>query len=384
MGNIPFILVSGFLGSGKTTLLIRLLREIHNRQLSPGILMNELGTADVDGVLLEEETGASIERLLDGCVCCSKKEELAQSLVALLDKQPDLIVAELTGVANPVEVVSLLHSHSFANKIRLSQVITVLDAEHALDYASRFSADKQLVTTLRAQLEAASLVLLNKADLTTPSKLRKLEQLVHKSNPRALLTVTEHAVINAKSLLDDILLADLPADGVQTRPGNGRAKPGTVKLTGKATLKPDKSPAEQTGGFAAVMNSDFTRAAAAEPGDAGAVSSPDRKPGSPASFSGVVTFTLTCPFPAALTRDQVEGFIRETPGEIMRAKGYLSIEGQGSQLVQMAGGRITWQASRYPGSGYLVLIGLALDQTEIRQRWDALFPTGSRSSVLLP
>ncbi|MBW7459833.1 GTP-binding protein, partial [Paenibacillus sepulcri] len=78
--TIPVMILSGFLGSGKTTLLLRLLEEARIRGIRPGILMNELGKQDVDGNILSEQLGVQVEKLLDGCVCCSKKEELAGSL----------------------------------------------------------------------------------------------------------------------------------------------------------------------------------------------------------------------------------------------------------------------------------------------------------------
>lgn len=71
--KIPVIMLSGFLGSGKTTLLLSLLKESKRRGLNPGIIMNELGAKDVDGYILQESTGTRVEKLLDGCICCSRK-----------------------------------------------------------------------------------------------------------------------------------------------------------------------------------------------------------------------------------------------------------------------------------------------------------------------
>lgn len=70
----PVIIISGFLGSGKTTLLLELIKTLHGRNLGPAILMNELGKADVDGRILSEAVqGLPLEKLFDGCICCSKK-----------------------------------------------------------------------------------------------------------------------------------------------------------------------------------------------------------------------------------------------------------------------------------------------------------------------
>lgn len=106
--KIPVIILSGFLGSGKTTLLLSLLKESKRRGLNPGVIMNELGAKDVDGYILQESTGTSVEKLLDGCICCSRKEELPRSLTALLVRRPDIIYIELTGVADPDEIAKSL------------------------------------------------------------------------------------------------------------------------------------------------------------------------------------------------------------------------------------------------------------------------------------
>jgi G3E family GTPase len=51
-GASPVYVIGGFLGSGKTTLLKRLLRRELKRGVRPGVLMNEFGETDVDGVRL--------------------------------------------------------------------------------------------------------------------------------------------------------------------------------------------------------------------------------------------------------------------------------------------------------------------------------------------
>ena len=89
----PVIILSGFLGSGKTTLLLELIKQAYGRQLKPAILMNELGKADVDGRILAEATkDVPLEKLFDGCICCSKKSEINGSLEALLALAPDVII----------------------------------------------------------------------------------------------------------------------------------------------------------------------------------------------------------------------------------------------------------------------------------------------------
>lgn len=152
----PVIVLSGSLGSGKTTLLIRLIEEAKRRGLRPGVLMNELGKYDVDGHIVgDTDSGIPMEKLLDGCICCSKKGELVGCIGSLLWRIPDVIFIELTGVVNPEEIADTLTEPELIDKVTLHRIVTILDAENSLDYNSIFAFDKALVHTLRRQMEVA-------------------------------------------------------------------------------------------------------------------------------------------------------------------------------------------------------------------------------------
>ncbi|MEK5645649.1 MULTISPECIES: GTP-binding protein [Paenibacillus] len=194
MNKVPVVIIGGFLGSGKTTLLLRLLQEARLRQLKTAVLMNELGQFDVDGgLVLSDLPDASVERLLDGCICCSKKSEVTQYVRRLLDRNPDVLFIELTGVANPEEVTDCLTEPQLLNHIELKHIITILDAEWVLEYNSIFNTDRQLVHTLRRQMEVADTVLVNKSDLVSFTHLSKIEKAIKKSRtewPRSILRYT--------------------------------------------------------------------------------------------------------------------------------------------------------------------------------------------------
>ncbi|MNI88442.1 hypothetical protein D3C73_1457440 [compost metagenome] len=90
--------------------------------------------------------------------------------------------------------------------------------------------------------------------------------------------------------------------------------------------------------------------------------------------------TLTFPQSAGdgIRGEQLEAFFREWGSSLLRAKGHVRLAGtnqalQPVQLVQYAGNRITWEASRYPGLPYIVFIGLGLDEKLLSERWSALF-----------
>ncbi|MEK4349826.1 GTP-binding protein [Paenibacillus sp. FSL R5-0475] len=339
--KIPVIILSGFLGSGKTTLLLSLLKESKVRGLNPGVVMNELGKRDVDGYILQEHTGTTVTKLLDGCVCCSRKEDLADSLLVLLRARPDAIYIELTGVANPEEIAKTLQETALQEKVELHFTITLLDAENALEYNSRLSSDKQLVRTLRKQLSTADLIVVNKSDLVEPETLWRIEKGVRKQNSEAEIVYTHYSEINLSPILSGIIPRKIIASAPQRAPQTFKG----------ATLKQ--------------MNS-----------EQGATAVKERQEEPHASFSQVTAITLTIPQAGTVmpSKERIEAFFQEWGDNLLRAKGHILLsEQEPVQLVQYAGMRTSWEASRYPGMPYVVFIGMNLDEELLADRWNALF-----------
>ncbi|QJC51965.1 GTP-binding protein [Paenibacillus albicereus] len=370
--SVPVYLLSGFLGSGKTTLLLRLLEECARRGLSAALLMNELGRIDVDGSLVSEKLRLPVRKLLDGCVCCTKRSELESSLASLARTEPDVLFVELTGVADPAELRELLQAGGplAAAGLELAAVVTVVDAGTFAEYNSRFSADRELVRTLRSQIASADLVLLNKADTIAEAGRLSVRRAVRKQNATAAVLETERCRIDAASLLH----------GVHPRSG----APGLAPA-------PAAAPSSVAGGavsaaeLGATSASRLIRSAGAPPAGGGSGSAPSgtlkalrtAAPASADSFSGGTLRSLTLSAPAGRQpeRAEVERFLQELGGGLVRAKGYWR-DGAETLLLQHAGGRTEWEQASYPGQPYLVLIGEGLDEGSLRERWASL--SGSR------
>ncbi|RRJ64380.1 GTP-binding protein [Paenibacillus oralis] len=332
----PVIILSGFLGSGKTTLLLKLLEEAAKRGLRPGVLMNELGRLDIDGDLVSRASGMifPLEKLLDGCICCTKKDEIQGAIGSLLRQSPDLLLLELTGVANPEEIVEQLTEPELVGRVYLHRVITVIDAEHALEYNSIFASDKQLVRTLRGQIAAADDLIVNKSDLVSPSHRAKVAEMARKHNTAARM----HYAVSADVPLDPFF------SGVQSVPGKTsvpvKRSPFRVIVSGHA-----HSPGALQG----------------EPGE------------SPASFSRIRTVVLPLPEPLNFPAGTLERFIKQWGSSVLRAKGYLRFSRQEqTYLLQFAGKRFQWEPVAYSGRHYLVLIGYGLEEKAISKEWALL------------
>lgn len=337
MSSIPVLILSGFLGSGKTTLLLRLLQDAQHKGLKAAILMNELGKQDIDGHLLKARLPDSeVERLFDGCICCDKKSEVNECMLRLIEREPDVIFIELTGVANPEEIADSLTEPRLLQRTRLKHIVTVLDAENVLDYNSIFSADRQLVETLRRQMEVADHIIVNKVDLVTPGTLDKIKKAVQKSNPEAVITQTSYSEMRTALLFDGI--APIVYGGPSSPRVRFRVQPGSAAHRSGHVHEHEHE-----------HEHDHKR-----------------------SYSRLQTVSLPYSPERPLSTKQIERFIKSVNG-LLRAKGYLTAEGAAStSLVQFAGKRIQWSPVVYTGDQYLVLIGIGLDEKNILKHWNLL------------
>ena len=81
--NPRITLLFGFLGSGKTTLARRILTEWGpKRRLA--LIVNEFGDVGVDGDILSGNN-VDIVQLSSGCLCCTLKGSLLNSIEELAD-----------------------------------------------------------------------------------------------------------------------------------------------------------------------------------------------------------------------------------------------------------------------------------------------------------
>lgn len=171
--KIPVILLTGFLGAGKTTLLNRLLKLPETART--GLIINEFGAAGIDDRLVET-ADESIVELMNGCLCCTIKGDLPDTIAAMLargsgrqakrkNEQNTLsgglnrLIIETTGLADPAPILQALLGTPFLQPyLRLAAVITLADSTIAAETLSR-SAEA------RRQIAFADTIILSKTDL---------------------------------------------------------------------------------------------------------------------------------------------------------------------------------------------------------------------------
>ena len=169
--KIPVYLISGFLGSGKTTVLLNIIEKCKKKGLKTGIILNELGTKNVEETYFKKQ---NVKTLLNGCICCSIQDDLNDTLRSFSEEDIDLLLIEGTGVANPIDIEAALTTPEFTQIYDLNSMITVVDGSHFLEHQHFFTSSKEIRKLLKQQISCANMVILNKEDLITESSIKKI------------------------------------------------------------------------------------------------------------------------------------------------------------------------------------------------------------------
>jgi len=198
MPTIPLVLIAGFLGSGKTTFLRRISERNSGRRLA--FLVNDFAAVNVDAQILADLDG-EIVSIPGGSIFCRC---LAATFISNMKKiaamHPDGVIIEASGMANPRVLADVLRDARLDEQYELSTVISLVDP----------GTSQKLLKTLpaiRAQVECADVVLLNKTDLFDTETVQNTEaairsvyadvpivQCVHGDAPIQLFQGKSHAL----------------------------------------------------------------------------------------------------------------------------------------------------------------------------------------------
>ncbi|MGQ0529703.1 MAG: CobW family GTP-binding protein [Panacagrimonas sp.] len=194
---LPITLIGGFLGAGKTTLLNSLLTQGEGRRLA--VLVNDFGALNIDAKLIVKVEGQRME-LANGCICCSIRDDLVAGVEQLLrsDPPPEQLLIETSGVSDPTNILCTFNTSKVRRQIFLENIVTVVDAVHALD-----ARDAGWSTLFERQIRGAYMTVLNRADIAGPQQSAQVRALIQNLLPGASIFETPDGSVPLSVLLGD-------------------------------------------------------------------------------------------------------------------------------------------------------------------------------------
>ncbi|MGY4478326.1 CobW family GTP-binding protein [Bradyrhizobium sp. USDA 3364] len=198
--QIPVTVLTGFLGSGKTTVLNHLLRQ---PELDGVVaIINEFGEVALDHLLVESSEDR-LALLDNGCICCSVREDLIETLADLASRRAagrippfHRVLVETTGLADPVPVLhTLMTAPDIVGCYRIDGVVATVDAANG---ARTFEAHSEAVR----QVAVADRLLVTKTDLAADDALARLDARLAAINPVAARHRVRNGSVDPAKVLD--------------------------------------------------------------------------------------------------------------------------------------------------------------------------------------
>ena len=220
--SIPVTVISGFAGVGKSTLLAHLLAEQPDRRFAT--IVNDLAEPSGPAPDRARDESSAVIELTGACACCAAQDDLIAAVNHLASRDDfDGIMIETAAVAQPTAIAMALQDETLSGRIHLGNLVTVVDAstfwddyerEHASPDPDGETVVSPLAPLLVEQIEAANVVLINRAASADQERLADLEAYVRNLNPDADVRRTGDGTVNAGWLLgrDRYTEAELAAE----------------------------------------------------------------------------------------------------------------------------------------------------------------------------
>ena len=179
----PVSIITGFLGSGKTTLLNHVLAD--PQMAGAAVIINEFGEIALDHLLVTTPA-ENVILLRSGCLCCTVRGDLVETLADLYRKREraeipafDRVLVETTGLADPVPILrTLATDEELSALFALDSVVTLIDS---VNTPLTLDANPESVK----QAAVADVLVLSKTDIAGDDAVCALSARLKRINPGA-------------------------------------------------------------------------------------------------------------------------------------------------------------------------------------------------------
>lgn len=169
--NVSVHIIAGFLGAGKTTFINKLFADGVDAR-STVLIENELGETSIDDQLLQAGD-LEVRTLTSGCVCCSLRGDLADTIELVVSKfAPKTIIIEPTGIACPNELIRICSNDLWHLPLTVESVVTIVNAQNADEL---IDLD---IGVFSVQLEQARLVVLSRTQFLEPEEVEHARAII--------------------------------------------------------------------------------------------------------------------------------------------------------------------------------------------------------------
>ena len=168
------------------------------------VIENEFGDVGIDENILVESSEETIIEVMNGCICCTVRGDLTETLDNMYDRIKDFdgVLIETTGLADPAPVAQTFFvDDKVVERYRLDGIITVVDAKHIIQHLDD-EKPEDIENESVEQLAFADRIMLNKIDLVDEDGLKIVETRIKSINNHAPIFRTENSLIDPKELIN--------------------------------------------------------------------------------------------------------------------------------------------------------------------------------------
>lgn len=181
----PLIIIAGFLGSGKTTFLRKVIKELAQRGIPTGVIINDFENAEADASLLRLECSVerpAIQSIHGSCICCESLDAFLEAVETIPIPPGGVLLIEGNGTTDTVEMITALTMRpQVRNRFWSPIQVTMVDAV-------RWGMRGEQNALEREQLSTSTHYLVTRQDLVSAGEATQVKLRAALGAPRALET----------------------------------------------------------------------------------------------------------------------------------------------------------------------------------------------------